>query len=378
MCKLQVDPAFKGLGIFLCDTKNHMVKDVEPNSPAERAGLKPGDKILLIGDTNVEDLTYLDVFHKLREALLNSQSIDLLVMNAIEYNIIKAAKSEAVELRPQAPTQGLVSDDDDDTHNGFNPFDDVLINSNQSPSFLHYATSPLAQPPPNFAGDSNTDSGEEEANNGAPFFLPNDRKIPIFKPAMRIEHDDADTTLSESSSSDSDEMEAAPASSDPKSPPPVFNAVDRALLSSLAAGNKFLNESSKSDNNSMSKKKADLMMDALFFENFSSKKNSLNVHNEPTNLNVNVNEILIDGDGDEEDPFKLSHYSASVPLEPKVLSEMAFADFTDIFSTSATEHEDDNDDKEAIHRGISGFTMVPMSGGSVNVSTPKSNINDRF
>lgn len=67
-----------------------MVKNIEPNSPAEIGGLKPGDKILAINNENVEDSTHVVVVNKLKDALASKKDIYLIVMNAIEYNIFKA------------------------------------------------------------------------------------------------------------------------------------------------------------------------------------------------------------------------------------------------------------------------------------------------
>lgn len=79
---------YNGLGIHLCDTKNHMIKDIEPDSPAEQGGLKPGDKILYINNENVENMSYLEVIECLKRAV-DIDNINLIVMNAIEYNIFK-------------------------------------------------------------------------------------------------------------------------------------------------------------------------------------------------------------------------------------------------------------------------------------------------
>jgi C-terminal processing protease CtpA/Prc len=66
-----------------------MIKNIEPNSPAELGGLKPGDKILLINDANVEDADYTEVVSRLKEGLASKIDIKMLVMNIIEYNVFK-------------------------------------------------------------------------------------------------------------------------------------------------------------------------------------------------------------------------------------------------------------------------------------------------
>ena len=68
-----------------------MIQDIEQGSPAEKGGLKPGDKILQIDDENVEESSYMEVVNTLKNALNNDQNeIQMIVMNAIEYNILKS------------------------------------------------------------------------------------------------------------------------------------------------------------------------------------------------------------------------------------------------------------------------------------------------
>lgn len=88
-CRISVANVESGLGIHLCGTKNHMIKNIEQDSPAEVGGLKPGDKILVINKENVEDADYTTVVDRLKDSLANNQDIDLLVMNIIEYNLFK-------------------------------------------------------------------------------------------------------------------------------------------------------------------------------------------------------------------------------------------------------------------------------------------------
>lgn len=80
----------------MCGTKNHMIKNIEPNSPADMGGLKPGDKILVINNENVEEASYTTVVNRLKDALLNQTDINLVVMNIIEYNMFKE-KNPALE-----------------------------------------------------------------------------------------------------------------------------------------------------------------------------------------------------------------------------------------------------------------------------------------
>lgn len=188
MCKLELDANFTGMGIHLCDNQNHMVKDIEPGSPAVKSGIKPGDKILMVGNEYVDELTYVQVVNKLKEALHSNSSINLVVMNAIEYNLLKSNNQKSDFLREFAKISGMsASEISNTTTSGttnttaaaavlfdppsefktdeYNPFDDV---SNEEP-FLHYTTSPQQ---------------------------PNDQDAG-FRPAMRLES--TDDTLSEAS-----------------------------------------------------------------------------------------------------------------------------------------------------------------------------------
>ena len=88
-CLISVARASGGLGIHLCGTKNHMVKNVEPDSAAERGGLKPGDKILVINGENVEGADYTTIVERLKQSMVDQRDIELLVMNIVEYNLFK-------------------------------------------------------------------------------------------------------------------------------------------------------------------------------------------------------------------------------------------------------------------------------------------------
>ena len=69
------------------NNKEHMIKEVETNSPADLSGLKPGDKILAIDGEDVTESDNSYVVELLRDALLNYREIELTVMNTVEYNI---------------------------------------------------------------------------------------------------------------------------------------------------------------------------------------------------------------------------------------------------------------------------------------------------
>jgi len=73
-----------------------MIKNIEKNSPADLGGLKPGDKILVINNENVEEASYTTVVNRLKEALTNQIDLNLIVMNIIEYNMFKE-KNPAID-----------------------------------------------------------------------------------------------------------------------------------------------------------------------------------------------------------------------------------------------------------------------------------------
>lgn len=162
-----------------------MVKDIEPNSPAELGGLKPGDKILILNNENIENASYLEVLNKLKDALLNSvnKEINLVVMNAIEYNIFKSNSNkdtsdtqnlnnnntkefrldtfyrksiddfgidEQIEKTKPPNSDLTVVKDQINEMNEFNPFDD--ISNEMFTPFLHYTSIP---PPDTFKAVDN-------------------------------------------------------------------------------------------------------------------------------------------------------------------------------------------------------------------------------
>ena len=66
-----------------------MIRKIEPLSPAEQAGLMPGDRILEINDENVEDIEYFTLVNTLRDSIKKHNVINLLVRNSVEYNVYK-------------------------------------------------------------------------------------------------------------------------------------------------------------------------------------------------------------------------------------------------------------------------------------------------
>lgn len=94
ICVIKPSSVFDGLGIHLFNNKEHMIKEIEPNSPAEQSGLKPGDKIIGVDTQDVTEKDNSVVVQLLKNALANRQSIELTVMNTVEWNIFnKYAKT---------------------------------------------------------------------------------------------------------------------------------------------------------------------------------------------------------------------------------------------------------------------------------------------
>lgn len=166
VCKIRLE---KGdLGIHFCDSRNNMILDVEKNSPADLAGVKPGDKILFIDDVNVEKSTCDDIRSIIDQVLANSDNVDvtLIVMNAIEYSIFKSnefyhandkkdknTNSLETKINKESNSKDLMSDIASvrcQSEAEFNPFDDIP-NEMITP-FLHYSSIP----PPDTFQKSNT------------------------------------------------------------------------------------------------------------------------------------------------------------------------------------------------------------------------------
>ena len=57
-------------GFCVCydeDRDGHYVEEVDPGGPAERAGLKVGDRVIQINGTNIEADDHEDVIRRLRD-----------------------------------------------------------------------------------------------------------------------------------------------------------------------------------------------------------------------------------------------------------------------------------------------------------------------
>ena len=63
-----------------------MIKDIEPGSPADVAGVKPGDKLLAIDNENVENANLQMLLQLLNDR--TGEEVQLIVMNIVEYNVL--------------------------------------------------------------------------------------------------------------------------------------------------------------------------------------------------------------------------------------------------------------------------------------------------
>lgn len=134
-----------------------MILDIDKNSPADLAGVKPGDKILFIDSVNVEKSTCEDIKNKLYQAISSScnDELTLVVMNAIEYNISKSNETLLTRNEQDNGKNPLKNNSKNTIRDSnivqslseteFNPFDDIP-NELVTP-FLHYSSIP---PPETF------------------------------------------------------------------------------------------------------------------------------------------------------------------------------------------------------------------------------------
>jgi C-terminal processing protease CtpA/Prc len=67
--------SYDGLGISIAassqSSSNHFIRDVEPGSPAHRAGLRPNDRIISINGVNVENVDFSNVLILIKQGLDN-------------------------------------------------------------------------------------------------------------------------------------------------------------------------------------------------------------------------------------------------------------------------------------------------------------------
>uniref|UniRef100_H2XRV4 PDZ domain-containing protein n=1 Tax=Ciona intestinalis TaxID=7719 RepID=H2XRV4_CIOIN len=67
LCRIFKDSDVFGFGIeYIAENDGHYITDVEPNGPAERAGLKVGDRAIQINGVNIDRRSHDDVLSRLR------------------------------------------------------------------------------------------------------------------------------------------------------------------------------------------------------------------------------------------------------------------------------------------------------------------------
>ena len=82
MCSLSLRPGIDNIGISLQPDKDfgHIIKQVDPNSPAARAGIERDDCIITLNDTPLLNIPYDDVLTTLKRSR-NEPNLDFLVAN---------------------------------------------------------------------------------------------------------------------------------------------------------------------------------------------------------------------------------------------------------------------------------------------------------
>lgn len=82
MCSLSLRPGIDSIGISLQPDKDfgHIIKQVDPNSPASRAGIERDDCIITLNDTKLLNIPYDDVLNILKRSR-NEPNLDFLVAN---------------------------------------------------------------------------------------------------------------------------------------------------------------------------------------------------------------------------------------------------------------------------------------------------------
>lgn len=80
MCSLTIRPGVDSIGISLQPDKDvgHIIKSVEPNSPAARAGIERDDCILSLNDTPLVNIPYENVLNIIKQNR-NEPNLDFLV-----------------------------------------------------------------------------------------------------------------------------------------------------------------------------------------------------------------------------------------------------------------------------------------------------------
>lgn len=87
-CALKRTDSYDGLGILIStDTQthsNHYIREVEPNSPGQKAGLRKNDQIICINGHHVENVDFNDVLVHIKQGL-NNDNLKLSVIRERDY-----------------------------------------------------------------------------------------------------------------------------------------------------------------------------------------------------------------------------------------------------------------------------------------------------
>ena len=109
MCSLTLRPGIDSMGISLQPDKDfgHLIKQVEPNSPADRAGIERNDCIVSLNDIPLLNIPYDDVLNTLKKSR-NEPNLDFLVasksylLKSQQYN----PSTSAAEVLPSSNISG--------------------------------------------------------------------------------------------------------------------------------------------------------------------------------------------------------------------------------------------------------------------------------
>jgi hypothetical protein len=108
MCSLTLRPG-ETMGISVSPDKDfgHIIKSVDSNSPADRAGIERDDCILSINDTSLLNIPYDEVLNTLRESR-HDPNLDFLV--AKKSYLLKSSQNDASLLNVQPDRSGRYAD----------------------------------------------------------------------------------------------------------------------------------------------------------------------------------------------------------------------------------------------------------------------------
>jgi hypothetical protein len=109
MCSLTLRPGIDTIGISLQTDKDfgHIIKQVEPNSPADRAGIEQSDCIVSLNTIPLLNIPYEDVLNILKKSR-NEPNLDFLV--AKKSYLLKSRQKNAILATAQPDPSGRYKD----------------------------------------------------------------------------------------------------------------------------------------------------------------------------------------------------------------------------------------------------------------------------